>query len=273
MMNDKLEFMNTIDKLFSEKKKDILSIYFTAGFPQLNSTTEILSELERQGVDLVEIGMPFSDPLADGPVIQESSRIALENGMTISRVFAQLTEHGGKSKEEGITKVLMGYVNPVMQFGMEKFLRACVKNKISGVILPDLPVEVYEEEYKTLFENAGVHFIFLVTPRTSEERLKKIASLSRGFVYLVSSSATTGKTGSFSEEQKIALKRVREIIPGTPILTGFGIHDYESRKAASEFTNGVVVGTAFIKELKKEKNISKATSDLIHKLSREKIIA
>ncbi|MBI3512295.1 MAG: tryptophan synthase subunit alpha [Bacteroidetes bacterium] len=257
--------MNPIDKLFSEKKKNILSVYFTAGFPQLNSTTEILSELEKRGVDLVEIGMPFSDPLADGPVIQESSRIALENGMSISILFDQFKD--SKIQDSKLPKVLMGYLNPVIQFGMKKFLDECVKNNISGVILPDLPVEVYEEEYKSFFEKAGVYFIFLATPQTSETRLKKIAALSKSFVYLVSTASTTGKSRTFSDEQMVSLRKVREIIPEIPVLVGFGIHDFETRKAASESTNGVVVGTAFIKELTNEKNISKAINNLINKLS------
>lgn len=277
-MNTEHRSMNPMDKLFTEKKKDILSVYFTAGFPKLESTNEILSELESQEVDLVEIGMPFSDPLADGPVIQQASTIALENGMSIGLLFEQLFNYRTKSQEpraksaplqtpsSELPTLLMGYLNPVMQFGMEKFLAKCVECNISGVILPDLPLEVYEEEYKTLFEKHNVHFIFLVTPLTSEQRLKKIASLSKGFVYLVSSASTTGKSGSFSEEQRSAMKRVREIIPQANILTGFGIHNYETRQIASEFTNGVVVGTAFIRELGKA-DAKTAVGNLLDKLN------
>lgn len=242
--------MNRLDELFGRKKKDVLAVYFTAGYPTLNDTVSIIQSLTKKGADIIEIGMPFSDPLADGPVIQESSRVALENGMSIKLLFQQL---GKVASERGqvtsVPLVLMGYLNPVLQFGMDEFLEACVETKISGVILPDLPVEVFEREFKTKFEKAGVHFIFLITPTSPESRVRKIASLSKGFLYLVSSSATTGGKKSFSEDQLLAIKRVSDYKLEIPILTGFGIHDRETFLAASEHTNGAVIGTAFLKEL------------------------
>ena len=242
--------MNRLDELFERKKKDVLAVYFTAGYPMLNDTVLIIQSLTKEGADIIEIGMPFSDPLADGPVIQESSRVALENGMSIKLLFQQLKKvTSDRGQVTGVPLVLMGYLNPVLQFGVDKFLEACVTAGISGVILPDLPVEVYEREYKAKFEKSGVHFIFLITPTSPEHRVRKIASLTKGFLYLVSSSATTGGKKSFSEDQLSALKRVSDYKLEIPILTGFGIHDRETFLAASEHTSGAVIGTAFLKEL------------------------
>lgn len=256
--------MNQIDQLFERKKKDVLAVYFTAGYPALNDTVSIISCLEKNGADLIEIGMPFSDPLADGPVIQESSRVALENGMRIKLLFEQLSQL--PPSDEKLPLVLMGYLNPVLQFGMETFLKNCVETGISGVILPDMPVDVYEREYKTMFEKNGIHFIFLITPNTPEVRARKIASLSKGFLYLVSTSATTGANSEFTVEQQAALKKVSDYNLPIPILTGFGIHDHESFKSASRYTNGVVVGSAFIRELTETKSINRASENLITRL-------
>ncbi|CAN5250461.1 tryptophan synthase subunit alpha [soil metagenome] len=245
--------MNALDNLFQQKKKDVLAVYFTAGFPLLNDTTRIIDALNESGADIIEIGIPFSDPLADGPVIQESSRVALENGMNMKLLFQQLSSHAPiSSHAPNSCLVLMGYLNPVLQFGVDEFLAACVKTKISGVILPDLPLEVYEAEYKTKFENAGVHFIFLITPTTPEDRIRKIASLSKGFLYLVSTSATTGGTAFFEEEKLIALKRITDLQLGIPVLTGFGIHDRITFLQAASISNGAIIGTAFLKALNKD---------------------
>ncbi|HET6990915.1 MAG TPA: tryptophan synthase subunit alpha [Bacteroidia bacterium] len=256
--------MNRIDRLFEKKKKDVLAVYFTAGYPNLNDTVSIISALGKEGTDLIEIGMPFSDPLADGPVIQESSRIALENGMNIKLLFEQLSKLPRAAERPPL--ILMGYLNPVMQFGIEKFLQKCAEAGISGIILPDMPVEVYEREYKVLFEKYGIHFIFLITPVTPELRARKIASLSKGFLYLVSTSATTGTNNKFSDEQEASLKKVADYNLPIPILTGFGIHDHDSFKAASRFTNGAIVGSAFIRELAKTKNPETASRNLITRL-------
>jgi tryptophan synthase alpha chain len=240
--------MNALDGLFQRKKKNVLAVYFTAGFPKLNDTVSVIESLANSGADIIEIGMPFSDPLADGPVIQESSRVALENGMTIKLLFDQLKHLSLVPRPLSHAPcpaplVLMGYLNPVLQFGMDKFLENCKACGISGVILPDLPIEVYESEYKTKFENAGVHFIFLVTPDTPEARVRKIVSLTYGFLYLVSSSSTTGGIKSFNEMQLKKLQKFSEYMLDVPVLTGF--------LTASEYSNGAVVGTAFIKCLEK----------------------
>lgn len=252
--------MNRIDELFARKKKDVLAVYFTAGFPRLKDTVPVLQALQDGGADLVEIGMPFSDPLADGPVIQESSKQALDNGMSIRLLFEQL-----KKVREKITVplVLMGYLNPVLQFGMEPFLVKCASCGIDGVILPDLPAEVYEREYRFLFEKYKVYPVFLATPSTPEKRIRQLASCSKGFLYLVSAASTTGSGKSFSEEQRNALKKVMSLDLPLPVLTGFGIHDAASRKAATEFSNGAVVGTAFIRELKDHSPV-KATERLMN---------
>ena len=181
--------MNRIEKLFSEKKKNILSIYFTAGFPRLNDTGEILTALQKHGADLVEIGMPYSDPLADGPVIQHSSMVAIQNGITIKLLFEQLK---GLQELFHLPLILMGYLNPVMQYGIEKFCMDAHDAGIDGIILPDLPLHEYETEYKAVFQKYDLHFIFLITPETSEERIRKIDEAGNGFIYAVSSSSITG---------------------------------------------------------------------------------
>jgi tryptophan synthase alpha chain len=250
--------MNALDELFQRKKKNVLAVYFTAGFPKLNDTNSIIENLSNAGADIIEIGMPFSDPLADGPVIQESSRVALENGMNLKLLFDQLKLLSLVPCPAPL--VLMGYLNPVLQFGMDNFLAHCKACGISGVILPDLPMEVYEAEYKIKFENAGVHFIFLVTPNSPEARVRKMASLSKGFLYLVSSASTTGGNNSFTEEQLSRLKKVSAYELNIPLLTGFGIHNRETFLAASSFSNGAVTGTAFIKCLQKNANESSAAA-------------
>lgn len=255
--------MNRIDQLFQQKQKDVLAVYFTAGFPRLDDTAVILQSLQESGADLAEIGMPFSDPLADGPVIQESSRVALENGMTVALLFRQLENVRATVK---MPLVLMGYLNPVLQFGMEKFLASCAACGIDGVILPDLPPEVYEKEFKMLFDNYGVHLVFLVTPQTPVARMKKVASLSKGFLYLVSSATTTGAKSNFGKEQEAALERVAQHELNIPVLTGFGIHDPASFHSASRHTNGAVVGSAFIRELSVADDPKIAAANLLNRL-------
>lgn len=234
---------NRITELFKKKKENVLSVFFTAGYPALNDTTRILQLLEQSGADMVEIGMPFSDPLADGPVIQRSSEIALENGMSVSLLFDQLAE---LRKAITIPVVLMGYLNPVMQFGMESFVKRCVETGVDGVILPDLPPGVYTSSYKTLFERNNLSKIFLVTPSTSEERLRMIDDASSGFVYLVSSSGTTGKKASFDEAN---YERIKSMELKNPLMIGFGISDSATFKKAGRFASGAVIGTAFIRAI------------------------
>ena len=237
---------NRITALFERKNKNILSIYFTAGYPKLNDTQTIIKELEKSGADLIEIGMPFSDPVADGPVIQRSSEIALKNGMTVHLLFEQLKEI---RKSISIPLILMGYLNPVMQYGIEDFCKKCKKIGIDGTIIPDLPLEIYEEEYKEIYEENALSNIFLVTPQTSYERIRKIDLLSTGFIYLVSSSSTTGVKGSVNDEQVTYFDRIRKMNLDSKLMIGFGISDKDSFEKASGFANGAIIGSAFIKAL------------------------
>jgi tryptophan synthase alpha chain len=244
---------NRITSLFERKNAKILSVYFTAGYPELNDTITIITELEKWGVDLIEIGMPFSDPVADGPVIQQSSEIALKNGMTVNLLFRQLKEI---RKSISIPLILMGYLNPVMQYGIENFCRRCRETGIDGTIIPDLPLEIYEAEYKTYFEENSLSNIFLVTPQTTRERIRKIDALTTGFIYLVSSSSTTGIKGGMNSEQLSYFQRIRTMNLSSKFLIGFGISGKASFEMASESANGAIIGSAFVKALSGEGTIS-----------------
>ncbi len=241
--------MNRIDNLFLTKKKNILSIYFTAGFPLIGSTIEILYNLDKAGVDMVEIGMPFSDPLADGPVIQNSNVKALQNGMSLNLLFEQLENI---RKEIQIPLILMGYINPIFKFGIEEFCRKCHNIEIDGLIIPDLPLEIYLDQYQIIFEKNKLHNILLISPQTSNERIRMIDKISRGFIYMVSSSSTTGIKEGFSDEQRSYFKRIMEMSLGNPRLIGFGISDNTSFKEACQIAEGVVIGSAFIKLIEKK---------------------
>ena len=257
---ENLKIMNRLDQVFQQKTSKLLAVYFTAGFPQLDDTRPILEALQAGGADIVEIGMPFSDPLADGEVIQQSSSVALRNGMTIEHLFQQLA---GVRESIQLPLVLMGYLNPVLQFGLQRFLEACRQCGIDGLILPDLPVEVYEQEYAGAFEAAGIYPIFLVTPRTPIERVRQIAEKSKGFLYVVSSATTTGATGGFSDAQKAALAEVAALQLPTPLLTGFGIHNAETFRDATAHARGGIVGSAFIKLLEREPTVADAVRELM----------
>ena len=241
--------MNRIDKLFKEKEGNILSIYFTAGFPALDSTTRIVKALEDSGADMIEIGMPFSDPMADGPVIQHSNDAALKNGMSVKLLFEQLQ---GIRNEVKIPIILMGYLNPVVQFGIEEFCLKCSETGIDGVILPDLPPPVYTSEYRNIFEKYNLHNILLISPQSSEERIREIDTISRGFVYIVSSSAVTGVKGKFSDVQVSYFKRVSDMELKNPRLTGFGISDHDTFAEACNYSDGGIVGSAFVKMVGQE---------------------
>lgn len=238
--------MNRLHQLFEEKKEPLLSIYFTAGYPGLNSTLDIAELLEKAGVDFIEIGFPYSDPLADGPVIQHSSQKALENGMNLHFLFDQLN---GLRKRISIPVLLMGYVNPVLQFGVKNFCKCCADAGVDGVIVPDLPMHEYEELYKDCFLDNKLSNIFLVTPQTSEERIRKIDELSKGFIYLLSSSSTTGKNLAVSNEADAYFARIRDMELKNPTMIGFGISNRESFDKASQYTRGAIVGSAFVKLL------------------------
>lgn len=238
--------MNRIDALFNSKKKNILSIYFTAGYPEVDSAPEIIKEIAGAGADMIEIGIPFSDPLADGPVIQKSSYTALQNGMNISLLFRQLSEI---RKEIDIPLILMSYLNPVLKFGMAGFCRKCREVGIDGTILPDLPPEIYRENYQGLFEKNNLDNILLISPQTTEVRLRMIDRISTGFIYMVSSSSTTGIRTGFSADQILYFKRINDMGLTLPRLIGFGISDSSSYKEACKMANGAIIGSAFIKML------------------------
>lgn len=237
--------MNRINERLQKDKK-LLSIYFTAGFPLPEDTIPLLEELENAGVDMVEIGLPFSDPLADGPTIQESSGVALRNGMTTGKLFSQLENIREKVH---IPLLIMGYFNPILQYGVEAFCRKCKEVGIDGLIIPDLPVEEYLEHYKTIFEENDLLPVFLITPQTSPERIRHIDAVSKGFIYMVSSASVTGSTVGFGEEQKKYFERVSQMGLRNPLIVGFGISDAQTFREATAFSHGAIIGSGFIKQL------------------------
>lgn len=244
--------MNRLTTLFKNKKSPILSIYFTAGYPNLESTIDIAEALEKSGVDFIEIGFPYSDPIADGPVIQASSQIALNNGMTLPILFEQLKE---LRKRISIPVLLMGYVNPVLQYGVQNFCNKAAEVGVDGVIVPDLPMYEYENLYKSCFLDNNLSNIFLVTPQTSEDRIKKIDELSSGFIYLLSSSSTTGKDLKVSDAADAYFQRIKDMNLKNPTMIGFGISDQKSFEKAAEYTRGAIVGSAFVKFLAEDSTL------------------
>jgi tryptophan synthase alpha chain len=238
--------MNRLNQLFQNKKESLLSIYFTAGYPNLSSTLDIAEAVEKAGADFIEIGFPYSDPLADGPVIQNSSLKALKNGMNLKFLFEQLKE---LRERVSIPVLLMGYVNPVLQYGVKNFCESCAAVGVDGVIVPDLPMVEYEEFYKDDFLNNNISNIFLVTPQTSDERIRKIDELSNAFIYLLSSSSTTGKNLTVSNEADAYFARIKAMNLKNPTMIGFGISDQKSFNKAAEYTRGAIVGSAFVKFL------------------------
>ncbi len=254
--------MNRIDSLFKQKKQSVLNVYCTAGYPQLNSMVEVLSSLQENGADIIEIGMPYSDPLADGPVIQQSNMIALDNGMSIPVLFEQLKNIRSTIH---LPIILMGYMNPILQFGLKNFCEAAAAVGVDGVILPDLPMYEFENDYQPLFNEHGLKFIFLVTPETGEERIRKIDSLCSGFLYAVSSSSTTGNNKAIAD-QSTYFKRLKEMQLNNPILVGFGIKDKETFQSACQYTNGAIIGSAYIKALEGSKNIQLSTKEFLNKV-------
>ena len=237
--------MTRIAELFQRKNKGIVSIYCTAGYPKLDSTIKVIKALQENEVDMIELGMPYSDPLADGPIIQGSSTIALKNGMTIKTLFEQLKDF---RKEINIPVILMGYMNPVLQYGFEKFCADAAATGIDGLILPDLPEYEFEMEYGAIIKKYGLDFIFLVTPETSDERIKKLDELSSGFLYAVSSSSTTGSSKNMAEVERY-LQKLENLGLRNLILVGFGIRDRATFVAACQHANGAIIGTAFIRAL------------------------
>lgn len=243
---------NRINQLFNTKPADILSVYFTAGFPELNNTVEIIQELEKNGVDLIEIGIPFSDPTADGPTIQKSSETALKNGMNLNLLFDQLKNIRQSVK---IPLVLMGYINPVYQYGFGRFCEKCAEVGIDGTILPDLPLDEFEEHYKATFDRHKLHNILLITPQTSDERIRQIDRASKGFIYMVSSSSTTGAGKKVEDFQRDYFERIQNMQLENPRLIGFGISDNATFTNACKYASGAIIGSAFVHAVSGSKNL------------------
>ncbi|TXD46666.1 tryptophan synthase subunit alpha [Polaribacter sp. IC073] len=238
--------MNSIQELFQKKDKDLLSIYFTSGYPKLEDTTKVISSLEKNGVDFIEVGLPYSDPIADGPTIQESSQIALENGINLDIIFEQLST----IKETNTTPlVLMGYLNQLLKYGEDKFCKACVACGIDTVIIPDLPMVEFENHYRALFDSYGITNVFLITPHTSEERIRKIDSFTKAFIYVVASASITGAKGEISNQQIAYFERIKGMNLESKLIIGFGISDKQTFNTACKYANGAIIGSAFIKYL------------------------
>ena len=255
--------MNRIEKLFKTKKKNILSIYFTAGYPELNDTLSIIRELDKSGVDMIEIGMPFSDPVADGPVIQRSSEKALQNGISLNLLFEQLAH---VREITDLPLILMGYLNPFFKFGMENFLHKCCETGIDGTIIPDLPVEEYMESYEPLYEKYNILNIFLISPQTPNERITYIDSIAKGFLYMVSTTATTGATNNFEDSQITYFKKLNDLNLKTPRLIGFGISNKVTFNQACGYSNGAIIGSAFIRSLDEKESLPEIIHGFVGKI-------
>jgi tryptophan synthase alpha chain len=245
--------MNRISALFASRKEPILNIYATAGYPNFGDTMLVLNALQEGGVDIIEIGMPYSDPVADGETIQQSNQVSLDQGMTVTHLFEQL-----KNMRQSISVpvLLMGYINPVLQFGVERFCQKCQEVGVDGVILPDLPLAEYQQSYQSIFERYGLFNIFLITPQTSDERIRQIDDISEGFIYMVSSASTTGAKSGISSDQETYFKRIDDMKLNNPRLVGFGISDRESFLKASNGASGAIIGSAFVKLLGSAKSLS-----------------
>jgi tryptophan synthase alpha chain len=254
--------MSRLNNLFQQKNSRILNVYCTAGYPTLQSTVNIMRSLQENGADLIELGMPYSDPLADGPVIQASSAKALQNGMTISTLFDQLKDF---RKDITVPVILMGYLNPLLQYGFDRFCARAAEAGIDGIIIPDIPMYEFEMEYSAIIKKYGLDFIFLVTPETSEERIKKLDQLSTGFLYAVSSSSITGSDKDFSPVETY-LQKLYEMKLNNPVLVGFGIKDKSTFDAACKYANGAIIGSAYIKALEANENVNVATKEFLNEI-------
>jgi len=252
--------MSRLNNLFQQKNNRILNVYCTAGYPTLQSTINVMRSLQENRVDLIELGMPYSDPLADGPVIQASSSKALQNGMTISTLFNQLKDF---RKDITVPVILMGYLNPLLQYGFEKFCAKAAEVGIDGIIIPDIPMYEFEQEYSPIIKKYGLDFIFLVTPETSEERIIKLDQLSSGFLYAVSSSSITGSDKDFSPVETY-LHKLHSLKLKNPVLVGFGIKDKATFETACKYANGAIIGSAYIKALESDDNVETATREFLN---------
>ncbi len=258
--------MSRIAALFSKKKERVLNVYCTAGYPRLDSTITVMKALQASGADIIELGMPYSDPLADGEVIQASSAAALQNGMSMAVLFEQLKDC---RKEVHLPLILMGYMNPVLQYGFENFCAAAAAAGVDGLILPDLPIFEYATEYAPIIKKYGLDFIFLVTPETSADRIRKIDKLGSGFIYAVSSSSTTGNNKRI-QDQAAYFEKLQQMELQNPLLVGFGIKDNETFEAACEYNNGAIIGSAYIKALENTDDIAAATSNFLQQVLSKK---
>ncbi len=256
---------NRLDKLFNQQKEEVLSIYITTGYPKIDSMPILVEALANLGVDFIEVGMPYSDPLADGDTIQYSSSIALKNGINLDKYFEQVQYVRSKVT---IPLLFMGYFNQLLRVGIDAFLSKCVQSGIDGLILPDMPPELYEKKYKATFEKYDLSLSFLITPTTSDERIRLLDKLSTGFVYVVSTSSTTGNVTAFSDEQVQYFKRIKKLKLNNPTIIGFGISNREKFLIANKFTNGAIIGSSFIKALKHAQNIKTTTEEFVTKIKK-----
>lgn len=238
--------MNRINQLFASKPENLLSLYFCAGAPTLDGTADVIRAMQQKGIAMVEIGVPFSDPMADGPVIQEAATQALRNGMSLRLLFEQLKDI---RKDVTIPLILMGYMNPVMQFGFEKFCQKCVEVGIDGMILPDLPFKDYMEDYKPIADKYDLRIIMLITPETSEERIRFIDDNTDGFIYMVSSAAITGAQKEFNEAKQAYFNKVHAMNLKHPTMIGFGISNKQTLQSAQANANGAIIGSKFVQLL------------------------
>ena len=253
--------MNTLQQKFNDKKEGLLTVYFTAGYPNLKDTATIIKELEASGVDMIEVGMPFSDPVADGPTIQLSNLQALQNGMSIKLLFQQLK---AIKNEVSIPILLMGYLNPVWKYGVEKFMASCEESGVSGLILPDIPLNEYLKDYRLLYEKHNLSSVFLITPQTSDERIKAYDDACNGFIYMVSSASTTGANKTVDKQKQIAyFERVKSLNLKTPTQIGFNIKDKASFDYATRYADGGIIGSAFIKKLAEEGDLKKKVREFV----------
>ncbi len=261
--------MNRITKHFSQHPDNNLNVYFTAGYPALNDTMRVLTSLQKSGADLVEIGIPYSDPVADGETIQESDEQALNNGITLQLIFEQLR---GMRDQVTLPVIMMGYINPVLQYGVENFCRDCARVGVDGVILPDLPLDVYDREFRHLFEKHGLLNLFLITPQTSEKRIRQIDEIGEGFIYMVSSASVTGGQGGISTEMEAYFNRVNSLQLRNPRLIGFGIKDLQTFEKACAYSNGAIIGSAFIRVLKSSTDLEKDIENFIGSIKPNKMM-
>ena len=251
---------NRIDQLFNTKSRNILSVYFTAGYPGLNDTAEIIEELQNSGADLAEIGIPFSDPTADGPTIQYSNQVSLKNGMNLKLLFKQLEKIRDKVE---IPLIMMGYINPVLQFGVENFCRQCSDTGIDGVILPDLTPEEFEKNYRKFFDQYNLYNILLITPQTPEERIKYVDNATGGFIYMVSSASTTGEGKKIDDFNLSYFERINKMELKHPRLIGFGISDNATFINACKYAGGAIIGSAFVKSLQPDRLLRRLVKEFI----------